>query len=345
MNTDLSPRGAAILDVVVRHFIATGQPAGSATVAGKLAEKVSSATVRNAMAELARQGYLTQPHTSAGRTPTAGGYVAYVGHLMRQGELQPIDEGSIREQLDEAQPELDAVLQRACSVLSEMTQQVGMVLAPPPAESDIHHVELVRVGRERVSVVFVTTGGRVHTRTVPFQEPLADEELEKAADYLRRRFAGQTLRQLRERVDRQRQPPAAQRGEVLAVRLVRRSLGEAIDQAAVFVEGTFHLLDSPDLAERAALPEIFAAVEERSELSRLLAECGTGFGAHVLIGRDGLPEVLGGCALVAAGYRSGTRPLGALGVLGPARMHYEQTIPMVTTMARVTSDLVTRLCA
>ena len=129
------------------------------------------------------------------------------------------------------------------------------------------------------------------------------------------------------------------------MRLVRRSLGDAIDQAAVLVEGTFHLLDSPELAERATLPEIFAAVEERSELSRLLAKCGTGSSARVLIGRDGLPEVLGGCALVAAGYRSGTRSIGALGVLGPARMHYEQTIPMVTTMARVTSDLVTRLCA
>ncbi len=345
MTTDLSPRGAAILDVVVRHFIATGQPAGSVTVARQLAEKVSSATVRNAMAELARQGYLTQAHSSAGRTPTAGGYVAYVGHLMLQGDLQPIDEGSIREQLDEAQPALDAVLRRACSVLAEMTQHVGMVLAPPPAEADIRHVELVRLSRDRVSVVFVTTGGRVHARTVAFEEPLANEELEFAARYLRRRSAGRTLRQLRDQADLRRTPGESARGEFLAVRLVQRSLGDAIDQAAVLVEGAFHLLDSPELADRAALPEIFAVVEERSELSRLLAQCGTARGARVLIGRDGLPEVLGGCALVAAGYGSGAQPLGALGVLGPARMHYEQTIPMVTTMARVTSDLVTRLCA
>jgi heat-inducible transcriptional repressor len=142
-----------------------------------------------------------------------------------------------------------------------------------------------------------------------------------------------------------RDAAGSSRPEILAVRLVRRSLGDAIDQAAVLVEGTFHLLDSPELAERATLPEIFAAFEERSELSRVLAACGTDTGARVLIGRDGLPEVLRGCALVAAGYRSGTQPLGALGVLGPARMPYDRTIPMVTTMARVTSDLVTRLCA
>ena len=134
MSTDLTRRGAAVLDVVVRQFIATGHPAGSATVAEQLSEGISSATVRNVMADLARQGYLTQPHASAGRTPTARGYVAYVRHLTRHGALQRVDEDRMRERLDDAQPEIDAVLQRACSVLSEMTQHVGMVLAPPPAE-------------------------------------------------------------------------------------------------------------------------------------------------------------------------------------------------------------------
>ncbi len=344
MTKDLSQRGAAVLDIVVRHFIATGQPAGSATVAGLLAEKVSSATVRNVMAELARQGYLTQPHTSAGRTPTARGYAAYVQHLMRHGDLQRVDERRIRERLDEAQPELDALLQRACSVLSEMTQYVGVVLVPPPAEAAIRHVELVRLGRDRVSIVFVTSVGMVHTRTIMFEEELGERILDAAADYLRRRFAGQTLRQLRESIGVSSASTSSD-PEAIALRLVRRSLSDAIDQSAIYVEGAFHLLDSPELAERATFPEIFAAFEERSELSRVMAECGTEKDARVLVGRAGLPASLGGCALVAASYRAGPRPGGALGVLGPARMHYERTIPMVTTMARVTSDMVTRLCA
>jgi heat-inducible transcriptional repressor len=344
MNSELSPRGAAVLDIIVRHFIATGQPAGSATVADQLAESVSSATVRNVMAELSRQGYVAQPHTSAGRTPTGRGYIAYVRHLMQHGDLQRVDERRIRAYLDEVQPDLDAVLQRACSILADMSQQVGMVLAPPPAEADIRHIELVRVGLDRVSVVFVTSGGRVHTRTVVFNENLQERELEEAAGFLRDRFSGRTLRQLRDRVVAQ-QLSGSSRPEALAVRLVRRSLGDAIDQAAVLVEGTFHLLDSPELTERATLPEILAAVEQRSELSRLLAACGADVAPRVLVGRDVLPDVLRGCALVAAGYRSGGQMLGALGVLGPARMHYEKTIPMVTTMARVTTDVVTRLCA
>jgi heat-inducible transcriptional repressor len=263
---------------------------------------------------------------------------------MEHGALQRVDERRIRAYLDEVQPDLDAVLQRACSILADMSQHVGMVLAPPPAEADIRHIELVRVGLDRVSVVFITSGGRVHTRTVVFNETLKECDLEEAASFLRERFSGRTLRQLRDRVVAQ-QLSGFSRPEALAVRLVRRSLGDAIDQAAVMVEGTFHLLDSPELTERATLPEIFAAFEERSELSRLLAVCGADVEARVLIGRDGLPEVLRGCALVAAGYRSGSQMLGALGVLGPARMHYEKTIPMVTTMARVTTDVVTRLCA
>jgi heat-inducible transcriptional repressor len=344
MTKNLTQRGAAVLDVVVRHFIATGQPAGSVTVAGLLDEKVSSATVRNVMAEFTRQGYLTQPHTSAGRIPTARGYVAYVKHLMRHGDLQRVDERRMRERFDEARPELDALLQRACSVLSEMTQHVGVVLVPSPAEADIRHVELVRLGPDRVSIVFVTSVGMVHIRTIMFEEELGESALEAAADYVRHRFAGQTLRHLRESIG-DSSTSTASHPEAIAIRLVRRSLGDAIDQPAMYVEGAFHLLDSPELAERATFPEIFAAFEERSELSEVLAGCGTEMGARVLIGRAGLPASLGGCALVAAGYRSGPRPVGALGVLGPARMHYERTIPMVTTMARVTSDMVTRLCA
>jgi len=343
MAKQFSERGASVLDVVVRHFIATGQPAGSTTVAGMLAEKVSSATVRNVMAGLARAGYLTQPHTSAGRMPTAAGYVAYVRHLMLQGELQRIDESSIRALLDEAQPELEALLQRACSVLSEMTHHVGVVLTPPPAEGDILHVELVRLGRDRVSVVFVISGGMVHARTI-VEEALDANVLDAAADYLRRRFRGRTLGQMRESVAGATSPSAAP-PEVIAIRLVRRSLGDAIDRSTMLVEGAVNLFDSPELTERATLPEIFAAFEDRSELSRILAGCGTETDARVLIGRAELPASLGGCALVAAGYRSGSRSVGALGVLGPARMHYERTIPMVTTMARVTSDMVTRLCA
>jgi heat-inducible transcriptional repressor len=218
------------------------------------------------------------------------------------------------------------------------------VLTPPPAETDIRHIDLVRMGVDRVSVVFVTGGGMVHTRTVKLEDRLDDGELHAAADYLLRRFGGLTLRQLRERSATSGHAvaggPAA-----LALRLMRRSLGDAIDEAPVLVEGTFHLLDTPDLAERATLPSILAAFEERTQLSRLLTECGGAAGPRVLIGRAGLPEELRGCALVAASYRSGDRPVGALGILGPARMEYHRTIPMVDTMARVTSDMVTRLCA
>ena len=344
MPTELTPRGAAVLEVVVRHFIATGQPVGSGTVASDIQEAVSSATVRNAMADLERRGYLEQPHTSAGRQPTARGYVAYVKHLMEHGRLHSVDESSIRARLDSERPELDALLQRACSMLSEMTHQVGVVLTPLPAESDIRHIDLVRMGADRVSVVFVTGGGMVHTRTVGFDETLGDGDLEAAAKYLLRRFGGLTLRQLRERTG-SASPEAPSGPAALALRLVRRSLGDGINKASVLVEGTFHLLDTPDLAERATLPSILAAFEERTQLSRLLTECGATAGPRVLIGRDGLPEALGGCALVAASYHSGDRPLGALGILGPARMEYHRTIPMVDTMARVTSDMVTRLCA
>ena len=342
MTEALNPRRAAILDAVVRNYISTGQPVGSGTVAAALDESLSSATIRNVMAQLERQGYLEQPHTSAGRTPTARGYGAYVGNLMRHGGLQDVDETSIRQQLHTAPPALEALLQQACSMLSEMTQQVGMVLAPPPADTNIRQINLVRVDGGRLLVLFVTDSGLIHSHTISEEEELLESDLEAAAGYLGARFRGRTLRQIRDSIgsDRRR---TVERSEALAFRLVRRSLADVIEEAEVWLEGTFHLLDNPELADRDALTSIFEEFEERRQIGRLLTECGSGSQPRVLIGRERLPAALGECALVAASYRSGSQPLGALGILGPARMEYHRTIPMVDAMARATSEMVTEL--
>lgn len=344
MTSELTSRAATVLDVVVENFITRGLPVGSATVARQFPVPISPATVRNVMAELERQGYLEQPHTSAGRKPTARGYARYVNKLMREGRLQSVDEGSIRRRLHAAQPEVDSLLHQVCSTLSEMTSLVGVVLTPPPGDTDIRQIELVRLGQKRVLVVFVSGGGVVRAKALVLEEEPDDSDLEAAAGYLARRFVGQTLREARERA-RSTGPgeSAPPRSRALAFRLARRTLGQGIEEAELLIEGTFHLLDSPEIAGGRTLSEIFAAFEEREALGRLLNECGAEFGPRVLIGRDRLPGAFGECALIAAGYSSGSQPVGALGVLGPTRMEYNRTIPMVAAMARATSDRLAEL--
>ena len=342
MTSQSSPRAAAVLDAVVETYITSGLPVGSATVADRVTEPVSSATIRNVMAELERQGYLEQPHTSAGRVPTSRGYARYVKSLMREGRLQSVDETPIKRRLHDAPQEVDSLLHQVCSTLSEMTSLVGVVLTPPAADTDIRHVELVRLGHKRVLVVFVGGGGAVHTRAITLEEELDDAELDEAASYLAQRFIGRTLRQARERIraaSEERQP----RARAMAVLLARRSLSRRIEESEVLVEGAFHLLDRPEMAGGPMLPGIFAAFEERRLLGSVLTECGSSFGPSVLIGRERLPRAFEDCALIAASFRSGSQSVGALGVMGPTRMEYNRTIPMVAAMARATSEVLSEL--
>ena len=343
MAESLSQRSADVLDTLVERYILTGQPVGSATVADGFPEPISSATIRNVMAELEEHGYLRQPHTSAGRMPTAHGYRLYVERLLQQRRLRRVDESSIKQKLGAARPEVAGLLQRACSLLSSMSRHVGVVLAPPLADTVIRHVEFVRLGSGRVLVVFVTRGGMVHTRAIRLRGDLPRGDLEAAAAYLAAHFSGRTLREVREQLQEHTLQRKSDRPRHLAFRLGARSLGPGIDEAEVLVEGASRLLDSPELADADVFQSLFAACEERTELGRLLNEYGAGYSPQVVIGDEGMPAALGSCTLIAAGYGSTDRPWGALGILGPTRMEYARAIPVVAAMARATSDRISEL--
>ncbi|MFQ5744682.1 MAG: heat-inducible transcriptional repressor HrcA [Acidobacteriota bacterium] len=346
MLNQLDPRSARVFDIVARKFIDSGNPVSSKTVAEELPELISSATVRNIMAGLEALGLLRQPHTSAGRTPTALGYKVYVRRLVQQGKLRPVDENWVKQKLYAAHLELAGLLQRACSLLSEMSNHVGVVLVPPPADTIIRHIEFVRLGSGRILVVFITRGGMVHTRAIGLEDDFSEGDLQGAAQCLLERFCGLTLGDVRERI---LEMASSISGAVdprlrLALLLGERWLGPGIDGAEVLVEGASRLLDSPELADADALQALFATFEERTELSQVLNECGAGRRPRVLIGAERLPAALGNCTLVAAGYGgAGEQPVGAMGVLGPTRMEYARAIPVVSVMARATSEMITEL--
>lgn len=342
MPPDLNERSVHVLDATVEHFIGGGQPVSSATVADRIPEQVSPATVRNVMVDLEEAGYLHQPHTSAGRVPTARGYGRYVKHLVARGKLGPVDEVEIRRRLSVSQPEVGRLLERACALLSEMSRQVGVVLAPPPAEAVIQDVEFVDLGGGRILVVFVGAGGVVHSRTVGLEDQVASRQLAAAGAYFTDRFRGRSLREVSSSVDEGLGQEVTGAHESLALLLGARALDRPIDQGEVLVEGTAHLLENRELTEAGVLQPLFAAVEERTPLGRVLHRCGVS-PPRVMIGEERLPEALRDCTVIAAGYNSAGRPLGAMGILGPTRMEYARAIPVVDAMARATSDMLTKL--
>ena len=261
--------------------------------------------------------------------------------------MRPVDEGKIREELHAAQLEVAGLLHRACALLSEMSCHVGVVLAPSVASTVIRHIEFVRLGIGRVLVVFVTGAGVVHSRAISVDEELSEQLLATAASYMCERFVGRTLGEVKRRIRELigKASPALNDAGRLALELGERGLSPAIDRAEVFVEGASRLLESPEFVDAERRQALFATFERPGTLERLLAECEVGMRPAVLIGADRLPAPLDSCTLIAASYSSSGRPLGALGVLGPTRMEYARTIPVVAAMARATSDMISELYA
>ncbi len=340
----LSERGSAVLDAVVERFILTGEPVGSGAVARELPERVSAATVRNVMAELERLGLLDQPHTSAGRRPTAAGYRAYVENLFRHGRLAAIDPAPLQDRLASDPADVRALLRRTCRLLAELSELVGVVSAPPLAETIFQHIDFVALEGRRVLAVIVTRGGQVENRVVTLLEPMTQEQLDRASAYLVRRFAGRSLRQVAARLA---ELCAAanlrlEQFERDALALGARSLRTDLERSEVLVEGVHSLAKQPEFVAPESLAAVLEVIEERRALAPAL-EAREQQRPRVVIGARPLPRTLEGCALVAATYWSGGHPLGSVAVLGPTRLPYARTIVLVEAIARAASATLRRL--
>lgn len=337
--SQLSDRGAAILDVVVERFILTGEPVGSVAVTDTLQERVSPATVRNAMAELERLGYLEQPHTSAGRMPTPQAYQHYVEGLIALGRLDPVDEARLLSRLETEPLDVRELLARSCRLLAELSHLVGLVSAPPLADTVFQHIDFVALEGNRVLAIIVGRNGQVSNRVVSPGESPEQEQLDRAAHYLVRRFAGRSLREVAARI-RELADEVTERLDAYerrALSLGARAFAADLDETEVIVEGTASLVTRPDFAGRDDLQAVLETIERRRELALALAQ---GAGVHqprVVIGSEPLPEALEGCSLVAATYWYRGSAVGSVAVLGPTRLQYARAISLVDAMARVTS--------
>lgn len=342
--SELTGRSAAVLDAIVERHIATGGPVGSSAIADQLPETLSSATIRNVMAELERLGFLEQPHTSAGRTPTRAGYTRYVGGLTAVGRVDDLDPDALRLRLETDPIEVRELLRRTCHLLAELSELVGVVSGPAIADTVFQHIDFVALEGNRVLAMVVARSGQVKNRVVALDQPMSQEQLDRSATYLVRRFAGRSLRQVSERVRELVLQAEANldRCESRAIRLGARSLTQDLDEAEVMVEGAASLLGKPDFDDGGSLQAMIETLEERREL-RGAMESTSNQEVRIFIGSAPLPATLGACSLVAATYWSSGHALGSLAVLGPTRLDYARTIALVEAMARATSDVLGRV--
>ncbi len=337
----LDERAREALRIIVREHVRSGQPVASSHVARLHPEQVSSATIRNLMAELTEEGYLEQPHTSAGRVPTDLGYRETVDEVLTRRGRVPAGEVRKIEDLLLSSREIDEVLARAGKLLAEMTHQVGVVVAPDLAQAILEYVDFVRIAPRRLVAIFVSRSGVVTHRVVEPEDDLDQEQLDRLARQLREEFAGVTLPELRRRlIERFRED---QRWAETLGRSAAESVITFLEQpfpeeeSEVIVEGTSRLLDVPELADVERLREVLRALEERARLLRLLDRCLRSSGVQVMIGAENADPDLAPISVVASPYRAGRHMKGLVGVIGPRRMEYARAVALVDRFARTLS--------
>jgi heat-inducible transcriptional repressor len=332
-------RRLAVLRAIVEDYVSTQEPVGSKALVERHRLGVSPATVRNDMAALEEEGFITQPHTSAGRIPTDKGYRLFVDRLSGVKPLSVAEKRAIATLLEGA-VDLDDVVQRSVRLLAQLTRQVAVVQYPTLSRSTVRHVELVSLTPVKMLLVLILSTGRVEQRVVEIPRPLDDEQVADLRTRLNRAALGERLAEAADKLaalpgefEEGRKAPVA----VLVAALVEAMSDHRSDER-VAVGGTANLARFGDGFDSAIRP-MLEALEEHVVLLKLLGEASSPSTVTVRIGHEGPYQELASTSVVATGYGPGDEALATLGIVGPTRMDYPGTMAAVRAVARYVSRI------
>jgi heat-inducible transcriptional repressor len=335
----LDDRKARLLRAVVHEFIQTAEPVGSKALADRYSLGISSATIRNELATLEEQGFLSHPHTSAGRVPTDQGYRHYVDSLSGVGDLAHAQQDAVMRYLEGAAG-LEETLQRTSLLLASLTHYTAMVAPPALDRSRVRHVELVGLGPHVVMLVLIADTGRVEQRLVETEDEVGVEDLEDLRRRVNEKLAG-------ERLNRAELVLASMEGSVPThARWLFTILADAIGQMAsdrttdrVWLGGQAHISVPGAFEELETIHRVYQLLEQQVMVLRLLqASFGHGGAIAVVIGSENQLEAMRSCSVVTSTYSAGDT-IGSIGVLGPTRMDYLRAMAAVQAVASYLGDV------
>ncbi|MDO8308268.1 MAG: heat-inducible transcriptional repressor HrcA [Actinomycetota bacterium] len=334
----LEERRLAVLRAIVEDYVSTHEPVGSKALVERHSLGVSPATIRNDMAALEEEGYIAQPHTSAGRVPTDLGYRLFVDRLSGVKPLTPPERRAIHQFLDDA-VDLDDVMVRTVRLLAQLTRQVALVQYPSLSRSSVRHVEVVTLSTTRLIILIITDSGRVEQRIVEVPRPVSDVQLGDVRSRLVVAIANKPFSSV---------PDALTDFDVafapddqLLARLVAAAVLEAVTERSderVVLGGTAHLARYGESFPLAIQP-VLEALEEQVVLLRLLGEASSLQAVTVRIGHENPVEGLEATSVITARYARGDRPAASLGIVGPTHMDYPGTMGAVHAVAQYVSRI------
>jgi len=343
----LDLRAQAILRAVIEEYVTTAAPVGSQALVERYRLGVSSATVRNVLAELENAGLLSHPHTSAGRVPTDNGYRFYVESITDQVPLPQVEQLMIRHQFGQVEFASEHWFRLAASTLAGVTRSAGIATAAKPHAAHIRRIDLVSINERLASLILVLREGSIKQALVSLDEPVDQAGLNEVAGQLNARLAGLTAAAAEARLagiakSDVRDELVDRIGERI-VRTLREYDATAIEE--VFSDGLLNVMSAPEFAQSDKLRRVFSALENRTYLGQLVGSvAGTGR-VHVFIGAENASEEMHDVSLILAPYGRLNRAVGVVGVLGPTRMSYPQAIGTVRFVSGLMNELVDHLYA
>ena len=332
----LSDRAQSLLKILIERYIAEGEPVGSRALSRFSPLELSPATIRNVMADLEEMGFVTSPHTSAGRVPTPKGYRLFVDTLLTVRPMEEVERRQLEQQLAPDDPH--RVVAAASQILSDLTHFAGVVVAPRRRGAVLRHVEFFALSERRVLLIIVASDGEVQNRVLVTDRTYSPSQLQEAANFINQHYAGIEFDQLRARVrseliDLHRDISALMQAAIQAG-------GEAMRAAdPVVISGGRNLLDVDDItADRERLRRLFELFETKTQLLDLLEQTENAQGVKIFIGGESQLVPLDECSIVTAPYEVDGQVVGTVGVIGPTRMAYERVIPIVDVTAKLVSS-------
>jgi len=328
---ELDPRAREVLREIILQHIVNGEPIGSRTLSKCGKFQLSPASLRNVMADLEDLGFLAQPHTSAGRVPTDRGYRFFINHLMQSRALLQHEREAIDEEVRGAS-EIEEVLHLSGSVLSKLSDQVGVIFMPTLLQFVIRSMDFILVAENKIMCVAVGANGVVVNKVIETRHLFSRDELEKISRFITIEYAGCTLDVIRRRLIRLTEQERAQHDPVLQKTI---SLGiEAVNDVVPFehelyVEGAASILNKPEFADAVSLRKTFLALQEKEKLIEILETCLNEDGLQILVGSESDFTQMHNFSIVARRYGSASTPLGMVGIIGPMRMEYARMAPLV----------------
>jgi heat-inducible transcriptional repressor len=341
-------RKRKLLQAVIHEYIKTGKPVGSAHLASIDRLALSSATLRNVMAELEEEGFLSHPHTSAGRVPTDKAYRFYVDTIMEVQRLAQLEEDRLRKDYDARMKEIEGLMSSTSRTLSVLSKYTGFVWAPGLERATLQHVELIPLDPRRVLAVLVSDSGTVKHRQVAFDRPVPPEFLMELRGLLNVELRGKPFSEAREtfldaveRVTRRQMDLAD-----LARRLAKEAFSVS-DEGDLYLEGAGSLLSLPDFQSQEDLRSLAHLLDGKNQLSDMIAkemaDPDKPKGVVVRIGSENKNPELQNLSLVSSAYTVNGRQVGLLGILGPRRMEYSRMVAVVDAVSRMVSQAMERM--